>query len=107
MRTLLSGEGSGDGFASAAAKGLLGFLQSIPNPNYPAVPGSEETLDSLFQSRIKSMDTRIRDFDNRIDALEVRIEKREDSLRLQFSRLESLIQDLQSQSGFLNNFGAF
>jgi len=86
VRELLSGDGASDGVAAALARTLEPLVRSG---------------DGSLTLRDASFDGRIDDLDRQIERFEFRLEKREETLRAQFSRLETLISSLQGQTSFL------
>jgi flagellar hook-associated protein 2 len=88
VRELLSGDGTSDGVATALARALEPIVRSGD--------GTLALRDSSFDDRIDSLDQQIERF-------EVRLAKREETLVLQFSRLETLVSTLQGQASFLSS----
>jgi flagellar hook-associated protein 2 len=88
VRTLLSGDGTDDGVATALAR-VLDPLTRLG--------------DGVLAVQDQTYATTLRGFDDQIAELELRLEKREETLRRQFASLESLVGALQSQSGFLSS----
>lgn len=58
----------------------------------------------ILSSRLESIDSRMRRLNNRIENWDDRLAKREESLRLQFARLQETIAELQGQQ---QNMGSF
>jgi flagellar hook-associated protein 2 len=88
VRTLLSGDGTDDGVATALAR-VLDPLTRLG--------------DGVLAVQDQTYATTLRGFDDQIAELELRLEKREETLRRQFASLESLVGALQSQAGFLSS----
>ncbi|MGH0033729.1 MAG: flagellar filament capping protein FliD [Myxococcota bacterium] len=90
VRELLSGDGTTDGVATALARDL----EPVVRPS-----------DGLLALQEDGLERQIRDLDTRIERFELRLEQREESLVLRFAQLESVISNLQAQSGFLTSLG--
>ena len=88
VRQLLSGDGTTDGAATALGRALEPLVRSG---------------DGALALRDSSFDDRVQDLDRQITSFESRLQKREETLRLRFSRLESLVSSLQGQSSFLSS----
>jgi flagellar hook-associated protein 2 len=88
VRQLMSGDDSTDGVATALVRAL--------GPITEAGTGMIAIRDDGFEDRIAVLDAQI-------DRLELRLEKREELLLLQFSRLESTVAALQAQGNSLSS----
>ncbi len=84
--TLFAGNGSEDGISST----FSAFLDEMT-----------DSVDGLYATRKKSTDSNIRRLDLRIDLMEVRMDKKEQSLRAQFSAMEELVSGLNSQGSYM------
>ena len=62
-------------------------------------------IEGVFDRRRTTLNTLIDDFDDQIERLELALEKQEETLVLQFSRLEELIGGLNAQQQFLAQGG--
>ncbi len=87
VRQFLAGDGTDDGMALAMAKAVDEYIRSG---------------DGILAGVDESLQNRIANFEVQIERFEARLEKREELLVLQFSRLESSIAALQAQGNSLN-----
>ncbi len=71
------------------------------------VKGEEFQVEGLFNRRRDTLKSLIADIDKDIDRLELGVEKFEENLILQYSRLEELMGRLNAQSAYLNSGAAF
>ncbi len=77
------------------AAGALGqFLQPVL-----------QSGDGLIAARLSGIDSQISRIDDQVARLEVLVASREETLRRQFTQLESLLATLSAQSGFLSRIG--
>ena len=60
--------------------------------------------NGLISQRQKSLDARIQRIDSRVRTFENQMTRREDSLRLQFARMQETIAILQGQQNFFLSF---
>ncbi|NNL67818.1 MAG: flagellar filament capping protein FliD [Myxococcales bacterium] len=86
VRQLLSGDGTNDGIAS----GLARSLDPITEPTEGVLAAREDG----FEDRLKSID-------RQVERIELRLEKREELLVAQFTRMESTLARLQGQGNSL------
>jgi len=86
VRQLLSGDGTSDGIAAALARVIDPFRES-------------ET--GILAVRGEALDARLRGLDRQIERLAQRLEKREELLVAQFTRMEALLAQIQSQGSSL------
>jgi len=92
VKELLSGNDDGDGVATAFARAL------------------EEVTrfgDGTLALRDDSFDRQIDGLSSQIERFEERLKGREETLLLQFSRMESAVSALQAQSAYLGSFRFF
>ncbi|MBE0582736.1 MAG: flagellar filament capping protein FliD [Desulfofustis sp.] len=87
--TLLAGNGDDiDGIGTM----MQDYLSSLTSPT-----------DGLLAGRKKSIETNLARIDKQITLTESRLEKREETLRRQFSAMEQLVSTMNSQSSFLSS----
>ena len=85
--SLLAGENGEDGLATQ----FTDYLTSMT-----------DSATGMLKGRKDSTDSNIARIDTRIEMMELRIEKREKMLRAQFTAMELLVGNLNSQSSFLS-----
>ena len=61
------------------------------------------TQEGLVKGRQNGLAAQIKGLDRRIDAWEDRLTAREESLRLQFARLQEVVESMQNQQNYLNS----
>jgi flagellar hook-associated protein 2 len=86
VTTLLAGGGGVDGITAKFKSYLSGITSSV---------------DGILTTRKKSTEAAVKRIDDSIERMEARLEKREKTLRAQFSALETLVGGMNSQSAFL------
>lgn len=86
IEKLLAGEEGVEGISSQ----FISYLEDIT-----------DSVDGLLPSRKESSDREIRRLDRNISNMEARLDKREETLRAQFSALETLISAMNQDSSFL------
>ncbi|MCB2214739.1 flagellar filament capping protein FliD [Desulfofustis glycolicus] len=87
--TLLAGNGDDiEGIGTM----MQDYLSSLTSPT-----------DGLLAGRKKSIETNLARIDKQITLTESRLEKREETLRMQFSAMEQLVSTMNSQSSFLSS----
>lgn len=86
IEKLLAGEDGVEGISSR----FISYLEDIT-----------DSVDGLLPSRKDSSDREIRRLDQNILNMEARMDKREETLRAQFSSLETLVSAMNQQSAFL------
>lgn len=62
-------------------------------------------IEGVFDRRRTTINSVIEDYDNQIDRLERNLEQQEETLVLQYARLEELLAGLNAQQQYLNNLG--
>jgi flagellar hook-associated protein 2 len=89
LTTLLAGNGDDIGGIGTMMQDYLGSLTS--------------PTDGLLAGRKKSIETNMARIDKQINLTESRLEKREETMRRQFSAMEQLVSTMNSQSSFLSS----
>ena len=92
----------GDGLLLRLDSVLEDLLADTTVPD-PSDPTQSIGVDGLFNNRRNAINASIRNIDDQIERLEFHIEQREITLVQQFTRLEELIGQLNSQQAFLAN----
>lgn len=80
------------------ARGLMGELSEVVD-YWEGTDGSIARASDRWEDEISDFDDRIADFERRL-------ERREATLRKQFTAMETALADLQGQSSFLSSFAA-
>ena len=101
VRQVLGGSGALGGVASELALKLNEIVQSKLDPIPNSTPPKSREI-GLLPARGIALTDRIKELKDQITVMEARLEKREKSLVLQFSHLESLLAQLRKQGNSLS-----
>ena len=73
---------------------------------YDYLDSETDSIDGILARRTDANDAIIARTNSRIEMMEMRLEKREESLRAQYTALETLISEMNSQTSYLDELSA-